>query len=406
MQTPESIQRIYLILIGGNTLAASLIWGINTIFLLNAGLSNFEAFAANAFFTLGQVLFEVPTGVIADSWGRRISYLLGTIILLLTTFLYWFMWYSDASFFAWAIVSIGLGLGFTFFSGAFEAWVVDALHETGYQGSLDAVFARGQIMMGIAMLIGSIAGGIIAQITNLGVPYLFRVVLLAANFMLAYIWMKDLGFKAEKHTDAFSQMAYVLRRSLHSGLGNQRIKWVMLAAPFSTGISFYIFYALQPYLLLLYGDETAYWIAGLVAAIVAGAQILGGILAPQIRQIIKKPLNVLLVNAISGSVILAFVGIVPSFYPALLGVILWALLFSAVSPIRQRYLNENINSKERATILSFDNLLSSTGGISFQPILGKAADVWGYPASYIGSSIVQLFALPFLFRAKKESKTQ
>ena len=46
--TPASIQRTYLLLLLGNTLAASLIWGINTIFLLDAGLSNLEAFAANA----------------------------------------------------------------------------------------------------------------------------------------------------------------------------------------------------------------------------------------------------------------------------------------------------------------------------------------------------------------------
>ena len=50
------IQRIYLTLTLGNTLAASFIWGVNTLFLLDAGLSNFEAFAANAFFTVGMVL--------------------------------------------------------------------------------------------------------------------------------------------------------------------------------------------------------------------------------------------------------------------------------------------------------------------------------------------------------------
>ncbi len=72
----RSIQRTYLTLVLGNTLAASFIWGINTLFLLDAGLSNLEAFAANAFFTAGMVIFEVPTGVVADTWGRRVSYLL------------------------------------------------------------------------------------------------------------------------------------------------------------------------------------------------------------------------------------------------------------------------------------------------------------------------------------------
>ena len=56
------IQRTYLILLLGNTLAASFIWGVNTLFLLDAGLTNLEAFAANAFFTLGMVVFEIPTG--------------------------------------------------------------------------------------------------------------------------------------------------------------------------------------------------------------------------------------------------------------------------------------------------------------------------------------------------------
>src|SRR3954471_10775509 len=118
MDTPRSIQRTYLLLMLGNTLAASLIWGINTIFLLDAGLSNLEAFTANAFFTGGMVLFEVPTGVVADTWGRRPSYLLGTLTLAGSTLLYYLLWQMSAPFWAWAVVSILLGLGFTFFSGA------------------------------------------------------------------------------------------------------------------------------------------------------------------------------------------------------------------------------------------------------------------------------------------------
>jgi hypothetical protein len=53
------VQRVYLVLLLLHTLAASFIWGINTLFLLDAGLTNTQAFAANAFFTAGLVLFEV-----------------------------------------------------------------------------------------------------------------------------------------------------------------------------------------------------------------------------------------------------------------------------------------------------------------------------------------------------------
>src|SRR6059036_2505219 len=95
MITPPSsrhIQRVYLLLLLLQTLAASLIWGINTLFLLDAGMNNTEAFAANAFFTAGMVIFEVPTGVVADTRGRRTSYLVGAFTLAASTLLYVIMW--------------------------------------------------------------------------------------------------------------------------------------------------------------------------------------------------------------------------------------------------------------------------------------------------------------------------
>src|SRR3954462_10146254 len=113
MTDAQRVQRTYLVLTLLTTLAASFIWGVNTLFLLDAGLSNTEAFAANAFFTLGEVLFEVPTGVIADTWGRRTSYLLGAATLLLSTLLYVAIWHLRAPFWAWAAASMAIGLGFT-----------------------------------------------------------------------------------------------------------------------------------------------------------------------------------------------------------------------------------------------------------------------------------------------------
>src|SRR5215210_1746820 len=172
--TPRSVQRTYLLLMLGNTLAASFIWGINTIFLLDAGLSNLEAFAANAFFTAGMVLFEIPTGIVADTIGRRVSYLLGTLTLAGSTLLYVLLWQVEAPFWEWAIASLLLGLGFTFFSGAVEAWLVDALMATGFRGELEGVFGRGQVVTGAGMLTGSVAGGFIAQQTNLGMPFVIR----------------------------------------------------------------------------------------------------------------------------------------------------------------------------------------------------------------------------------------
>ena len=194
MTSARAVQRTYLVLMLGNTLAASFIWGINTIFLLDAGLSNLEAFAANALFSAGMVLFEVPTGIVADGVGRRASYLLGTVTLTLSTLLYVYLWEVEAAFWAWAIASILLGLGFTFFSGAVEAWLVDALTATGYEGTLEAIFGKGQIVGGIAMLTGSVAGGFLAAHVSLGFPFVVRSVVLAVMFVVAFWLMHDVGF--------------------------------------------------------------------------------------------------------------------------------------------------------------------------------------------------------------------
>ena len=93
----------------------------------------------------------------------------------------------------WAIASILLGLGFTFFSGATDAWLVDALKATGFTGALEGVFARAQVISGAAMLGGTVLGGIVAQATNLGVPYLLRAGMLGITFVVAWRFMHDIG---------------------------------------------------------------------------------------------------------------------------------------------------------------------------------------------------------------------
>jgi hypothetical protein len=80
------------------------------------------------------VVFEIPTGVVADHRGRRLSYLLGTLALAASTFGYYLLWVAHAPFAWWAIVSMLLGLGYTFFSGATDAWLVDALAFAGLGG--------------------------------------------------------------------------------------------------------------------------------------------------------------------------------------------------------------------------------------------------------------------------------
>jgi MFS family permease len=401
--TPRTIQRTYLLLLLGNTLAASLIWGINTIFLLDAGLSNLEAFSANAFFTAGMVLFEVPTGIIADTVGRRYSYLLGTVTLSASTLLYVLLWQIEGPFWQWAVVSVLIGLGFTFFSGAVEAWLVDALTATGFTGDMESVFGRGQVVTGVAMLTGSVAGGFIAAQTSLGVPFVLRGLILVVMFVVALRLMHDIGFEPEKGGRPLAEIRKVASASIDYGWRVPAVKWLMMEALFTGGVGIYGFYALQPYLLELYGDPQAYQIAGLVAAIVAGAQILGGWAAPRIRRLFHRRTSALIATAGLSVITLGLIGIIENFWAVIGLIVVWGLLFAASMPIRQTYLNGLIPSKQRATILSFDSLMESAGGVWVQPALGRAADVWGYAPSYLIGAGISAVALPFLVLSRRQN---
>ncbi len=403
MPTPRAIQRTYLILLLGNTLAASLIWGINTIFLLDAGLTNFEAFAANAFFTAGMVVFEVPTGVVADTIGRRASYLAGTVTLTISTLLYVLLWQMEGPFWAWALVSALLGLGFTFFSGAVEAWLVDALTATGFDGELESVFGRGQVVTGAAMLTGSVAGGFVAEQFSLGTPFVLRGVILAVMFVIAFRLMHDVGFTPAKGGRPFAEMRKIASASIDYGWRVPAVKWLMVESLFTGGVGIYAFYALQPYLLELYGDPQAYQVAGLVAAIVAGAQILGGLAAPHIRRLFHRRTSALIVTAAMSVVTLGLIGLVESFAAVVALTVVWGLLFAATMPIRQAYINGMIPSRQRASILSFDSMMASTGGVWTQPVLGRAADVWGYGTSYVIAAGINSLAIPTLILSRRQN---
>ncbi len=396
------VQRVYLTLLLLHTLAASFIWGINTLFLLDAGLSNAQAFAANAFFTVGLVLFEVPTGVTADIRGRRFSYLVGTLTLIVSTVLYLLMWRISAGFWPWALASALLGLGFTFFSGAVEAWLVDALTASGFTGRLDSVFAKGEIVEGAAMLTGSVAGGYLAQATNLGVPYVVRAAILVLGFVLAFVLMHDVGFTPKASDRPIRDVKRVLSSALKYGLGNPPIRWVMLSSVFIDGVSIYAFYAMQPYLLELYGDPKAYGIAGLAAAIVGGAQIGGGLLVPHLRRAFDRRTSIVLIAVVVGTIALAMVALMPRFLTVILLLVVWGLVFATVMPVRQAFVNGLIPSEQRATVLSFGSLMGSAGGVVFQPVLGRAADVWGYGTSYLCTAAIHAIAIPFIWLCRRE----
>jgi MFS family permease len=215
--------------------------------------------------------------------------------------------------------------------------------------------------------------------------------------------MRDVGFTPDPRGQPFAEMRRIASASIDYGWRVPAVKWLMLEALFTGGVAIYAFYALQPYLLELWGDPEAYQVAGLVAAIVAGSQILGGMSAGWVRRQFHRRTSALIVMAAANVVTLALIGLIENFWAAIALIVVWGLLFAASRPIRQAYLNGLIPSKQRATILSFDSMMASTGGVWAQPVLGRSADVWGYAPSYLVSAGITAFAVPCLALSRREN---
>jgi MFS family permease len=401
---PASVVRTYLAISGLFTLAASVIWGVNTLFLLDAGLDIFEVFIANAAFTAGMVIFEIPTGVVADTSGRRRSFLLSAATLLVSTLAYVAIAAVGGGLALFVAASLLLGLGFSFYSGAVEAWLVDALKATGYQGQLDQVFARGEMVSGAAMLIGSVGGGLLGNL-DLAWPFVVRALLLGGVFLVGLGWMHDVGFIPRTTTLAAmpAEMRQVLRASVEFGWRSPPVRLLMLASLFQGGYLMWGFYAWPPYFLELLGRD-AVWVSGVVAALIALSTIAGNTLVELFTRVCGKRTTLLLWAAAVMVAAVVGVGLAGSFWLAVALLLVATVAEGVAMPVQQAYLHQVVPSTQRATVVSSVSLVSSAGGIGGQLGLGYVARAQSVAAGYVTGGVALLLVLPplLLLRRRRE----
>ena len=388
------------------TLATSIIWGVNTLFLMDAGLDIFQVLVVNAAFTAGQVVFEIPTGVVADTIGRKASFLLGMLALFAST-----LWYVGSSVYGWGLwsfigASVLLGFGFTCQTGAVDAWLVDALDHTGYERPREQVFAWGGMSFGIAMLAGTLLGGVLGQF-DLVWPYLARSAILLVAFAVTLAMMRDLGFEARPlSVRTFgTESRRIARAGVEFGWRNPVIRPLLFVSGLGGTFFLYAFYAWQRYALDLLGRELV-WVSALLVAAFSAAGILGNLLVkPIMRQGERRrdPGRVLAVMiAMGGALMLGIAavglaGLTPGVWPLAIASVLWigfGVMFGLMQPVRQAFINEQIPSAQRATVLSLDSFFSDVGGVAGQPGLGWVARAVSIPAAYALGSLALFASAP------------
>jgi MFS family permease len=386
--------RAYYLISGTYTLSASLIWGVNTLFLLDAGLDIFGVFVANAVFTAAMVLFEVPTGVLADTRGRRISFLLSNVVLGASTLGYVAVAKLGGGLISFCLVSVVMGLGFTLYSGAVEAWVVDALKARGFEGALDQLFANGAIVTGSAMLVGTIGGGLLGSI-DLSVPFLARTALLVVSFVLALVFMHDEGFTPRAITlgHLWAEMRRVGQAGVTWGIKEPQLRLLIAASFVQSGFLMWAWYAWQPYFLALLRTH-AVWVAGAIAAANSLATIAGNALVEFFTRFCGRRTTLLLwASAVFTGAAVA-VGLAHSFWGAFSAFMLVMASLGMVMPVKQAYLHQVVPGEHRATVVSFDSMVGNGGGILGQVGLGALSKDMGIPAGYVVGGAFTVIALP------------
>lgn len=399
MNRRQVVTRFFM-LSGLYTLSASLIWSVNTLFLLDAGLSIGEVFVANAAFTAGMVLFEIPTGVVADTLGRRVSYLFSVAVLAVTTILYLTMAATGRGVVAFAVVSLLLGLGFTFYSGALESWMVDAIAAVG-GGDLDHIFARGQQVTGVAMLSGTIGGGFLGQM-GLAVPFVARAVLLVVVFGLAASLMREQGFVPRRlqPSQLPREMAAQARVGITHGWSRAGLRPLILTSAVTSGFLYWGFYAAQPYFLELLRRD-AVWVAGFVTALLSVATIAGNQVVDWLARRCRRR-TTLLGWAVGVLAAAAFtLGVTDSFAVGLVAFALIGGAMGVVEPVHHAYLHTVTTSEHRATVVSFASMIASAGGVGGQLGLGAVSDARSLGGGYATGGIATLLALPLLWAVRK-----
>jgi MFS family permease len=402
----DRILRTYYAITGLFNLAMSLIWGIDTLFKLGAGLNIQQVLLTNAAFTLGSMVFEIPTGVVADTVGRRVSLLLCLVTLFITTLLYVAIAWRGWGFWAFAWVSVFLGLGYTFYTGAVDAWMVDALKATGYTGSLDRVFARGQMFFGGGMLVGTIGGGLLGQI-RLDLPYLARAAIVVPLFVLAWRNMPELGYtpRALELRRVPQEMRRIFGEGLRYGLTHPVVRPVMVASLVSMSFMIFGFYSWQRYFLDLLGRD-AVWVDGVISSLVGLSLIAGNVLVAPLSRVVRTRTGLLMVSAAAQAVLVVACGLLTNFFVVVALYLVYGVAIGVAMPVKQAYLNAHIPSDRRATIISLDSMFASTGGVIGQSGWGAVARARSIGTAWAWSGATLLLAIPLYWRARRRDPSQ
>jgi DHA3 family tetracycline resistance protein-like MFS transporter len=326
-------------------------------------------------------LFEIPTGVVADVYSRRLSIIIGYVIIGLGFTLEG----SIPQFWAILLGQMLWGLGYTFTSGATQAWLSDEIGEA----AANRAFLRGSQLDTGGSLLGVAAAVFIGGVL-VNLPILIGGSLLVVQAVALALWMPETGFQPVPREDRndWQHMVATFRRGL--GMLRQRpALWTIFAIGLFYGLYSEGYDRLWPKHLLenigLPGNITLSPIAwfGLI-------NVIGKLLSITITEIVRKKvqadnpksmrraLTVLTSLIVAGLLAFAWVSVLAPgvrFWLALLAMWVVDVTRSLVGPLYESWVNQRLDSSVRATILSMSGQVDAIGQVTSGPLVGMVGNV-------------------------------
>jgi DHA3 family tetracycline resistance protein-like MFS transporter len=389
---------VYLVLSGVSSLGYTLIFTVNLVYQATViGLSPLQMVLVGTFLETVAFISEVPTGIVADVYSRRLSVIIGVILVGAGFVLEGLV----PTFTAVLVAQLLWGVGVTFTSGATEAWIADEVGEE----LAGRAFLRGAQIERIAGAVG-IAGSVALASLHLSVPVVAGGALMIGLGGYLLVSMPERGFTPAPREDrsSWGQM----RHTFHDGLRVARgrpILLTLLGVSLVAGLASEVFdrlwqvYLLQSFVFPRLGRlEPVVWfgiisMVGMVLGL-AGTEIARRRGVESISgQTAARLLLLLSVVRIGGVLGFALAG---NFGLALMAFWFGGVVSAISEPVNLAWFNRNLESRSRATVLSMHNQLNAVGQIAGGPILGSVASLVSIRAALIASGLT-LFPVPLLY---------
>lgn len=359
---------------------------VYTLFLLRRGLDLFEVNVVFAVYLIVAFLFEVPTGAVADVFGRKASFVLSCVLRSVAFGLYWF---AD-SFPDFIVAEFVDAIGTTLATGALDAWAVDGMRDEGHDGNTEKLFTRAFLWCRPFMVGAGVLGGYAAD-TDIGTPWILGAGCFATTALVALVLMRENRPPPGRPHGVLAAWAATTRGGFVTVRANPQLA-VLCALTAATAFAVMPAWHYWPARLAdLSGTGT--WVMGWVWALINVVSMFASAITPRLVARFAREHILAVAWIVRGSMLL-MAALSSTFAPALAGVVMMDAIYGLSEPMMQSWMNERVGSEQRATVLSVRSMSFTLGGGLGLFCLGLVARHSGIPMAWGVSALLLIAAAP------------